>query len=202
MITILKPSKLIYTLTIAIVYLLIPILILVNILDFRYKFFALTFGTLLVYILMRLTGISNDQMGITKKHGWKSVLDIAPVTVTLLIVGFIAWTSGWSRFEPNESLSFYLFYIFISSPTQELLYRGILPVLLDSFRASETTKFIATSSLYSFAHVIYRDPLTLLLTFAIGLIWYQSYRRTHNLLGVGISHAALGLATIAVGAIN
>lgn len=61
---------------------------------------------------------------------------------------------------------------------------------------------VATSILYSFVHIIYKDALTLLLTLVIGLVWYEYYHKDKTLVGVSISHAILGVVTIIAGVIN
>ena len=63
--------------------------------------------------------------------------------------------------------------------------------------------WIVLSSLcYSFVHIIYKDVLTCVLTFIIGIIWYMFYKKDKNLCGVTLSHMVLGVATIVLGIIN
>lgn len=185
------------------IYCGIPIFILLGLLSFDYKFYYLTFGAILVYAVMRVLGFDNSEMGITFKETRSSIKHVIPITVALLVAAIILFFTGrGQRFQPNETVMFYFFYLFISSPVQEFLYRGALKRMLDYLGASETSKMILSTASYSFVHTIYHDPLTLLLTFIIGLIWYKCYIKTDNLIGVSISHAVLGIATIVTGVID
>ena len=152
---------------------------------------------------MRFLGFNNSEMGITLKETKSSIKHVIHITVFLLIAAIILFFTGkGQRFQPNETAVFYFFYLFISSPVQEFLYRGALKKMLDYLGASETLKLILSTAAYSFVHIIYRDPLTLFLTFIIGLIWYKCYSKTDNLIGVSMSHAVLGIVTIVTGVID
>ena len=61
---------------------------------------------------------------------------------------------------------------------------------------------ILSSLYYSFVHIIYKDVLTCLLTFIIGIIWYLLYRKDYALSGVVFSHIVLGILTISLGIVN
>ena len=125
-----------------------------------------------------------------------------PITLLLALLGLILWISDYSRIEVNESWFFFLFYILISSPVQEFLYRGALGAFIQKLTDNYIVRMLITSVLYSFVHIIYRDVLTILLTFVIGLIWFRIYDKTKNILGVSVSHAMLGVVTIIAGIIN
>lgn len=184
-------------------YILLPTSILVGLLDFNHKFVYLTVGSILIYLLMRVAGNQNSEMGLSFNSSAKSMKDVTVLTVILGILGVFLYLTGIDgRFSPNETVSFYLFYIFISSPAQEFLYRGALVRILTRLNASERSKMIVSSALYSFVHIIYKDFWTLILTFCIGIIWYRCYRKTNNLLGVCVSHAVLGIVTILAGVID
>jgi len=184
------------------VYIGIPVLILAGLINFDYKFYALTIGAIVTYLFCRWMGLSNKELGITLIGAKKSMLHILPLTIVLAVAGAVLWFAGFSRISPNENWYFFIFYIFISSPVQEFLYRGVLEAVMEHSNFSFIAKMIFSSLLYSFVHVIYRDMLTLVLTFAIGLIWYFCYQKEKNLIGVSISHAVLGVVTIVAGIIN
>lgn len=197
-----KGLKLFLALFILLIYVTLPLLILAGIIPFDLKFYALTIGAVVVYIVLRICGFSNENVGI-KKTGWfESIKHVSIISLILALVGILLWALGLSRITPNETWGFFVFYIFISSPVQEFLYRGALNGILEAIGAKEPVQMIITSLLYSFVHIIYKDILTLLLTFAIGLIWFLCYRKTKNLVGVSISHAILGVVTIVGGFIN
>lgn len=185
------------------IYLLLPFLILIDIISFDFKFYALTIGGIIVFLLMKWYGYKNEDMGISKKNIFFSIKDVFPLTCILFICGILLFVFGKSqRFNINEDGLFFLFYIFISCPLQEFLYRGALNSIFNSFKFSSITTIFISSLLYSYVHIIYHDFLTLFLTFSIGIIWHYLYRKTNNLCGVVFSHIVLGVVTILIGLIN
>lgn len=195
-------SKTILFFFICLIYIGLPLSILFGLIDFAYKFYALTIGAIVVYGAFRLFGFTNMELGITVQNTKKAIIHILPLTIVLAIIGIGIWISGYSRITPNEQWSFFLFYVFISSPVQEFLYRGVLEAVLDKYKLPYMARMVISTALYSFVHIIYRDWLTILLTFMIGLIWYFCYQKTKNLVGVSISHAVLGVVTIVAGIID
>ena len=183
-------------------YIVIPFLLLINPLFFKNKFIILTIGGILIYIILRLLGFNNSSLGIKSAKSIQSIRDISIVTFILIIIGIILFNFRISRFQPSETLSFYLFYIFISSPIQEFLYRGALTSILQQINFRKSSIILISSILYSLVHLGYKDLITCILTFLIGLLWHQKYLKTKNLAGVTISHAILGIITIFIGIID
>ena len=183
-------------------YIVIPFLSLINPLFFKNKFIILTIGGILIYILLRLSGLNNSSLGIKPIKTKQSIRDVSAITLILIVIGIILSSFKISRFQPSETLSFYLFYIFISSPIQEFLYRGALTSILQQINFRKFSIILISSILYSLAHLGYKDLITCILTFLIGLLWHQKYLKTKNLAGVTISHAILGIITIFIGIID
>ena len=183
-------------------FIILPLLILLNVIDFDQKFYVLVIGAIFLYCVMRFYGYKNSELGLSFKNNLQSIKSVLPSTLVIVLLSIIFYLFNGNRFVPNETWGFYIFYIFISCPLQELLYRGILGVYLKSNIKNEKCVGYITAILYSFTHIVYKDLLTILLTFIIGLIWYQEYKKTHNLLGVTISHIILGISTIFLGIIN
>ena len=187
---------------VSLIYITLPLLILSGILSFDNKFLYLTVGAVIVYIAMRILGFNNQELGIATKGIRESIKKVIPITIILTILGLALIYFRISRFHSTETIWFYLFYLFISSPIQEFLYRGALTSIFRRMNLSDSRNWIMSSLLYSFVHIIYRDFLTCLLTFAIGLIWYKKYEYNRNLIGVSLSHAVLGAITIFTGIID
>lgn len=187
---------------IPLVYIGLPVLILLGVIPFDAKFYALTIGGTLTYAVFRLLGFSNEELGVTLKSAGRSLLRVLPITVVLIAIAFVLFFTGNTRFNPTENWLFYIFYVLISCPVQEFLYRGALTVFGDAIKFPMWGTLILTSVLYSFVHVIYRDPLTLVFTLAMGVIWFIAYNKARSLVGVSVSHAILGVVTIAAGIID
>ena len=187
--------------SILVIYILLPILILFNNYLYDVKFYLLTGIGLGVFLLMKVFNISNKELGITKQNLWKSIKRNLILIALCVIIILILKLLHVDKYNPNETLYFYIFYIFISCPIQEFLYRGVFGYF--DMNSKYNFLWIILSSLcYSFVHIIYKDILTCLLTFIIGIIWYMLYKKDKNLSGVTLSHMVLGVATIVLGIIK
>ncbi|MBR4830470.1 MAG: CPBP family intramembrane metalloprotease [Bacilli bacterium] len=188
-------------LIILLIYILFPILILFNSYLYDIKFYLLTGIGLLVFILMKLFGVKNKDLGLTKNNLFKSIKRNI-ILILLFVVAIIVFKYFHiDKYKPTETIYFYIFYILVSCPLQEFLYRGVFGYF-EKVMKNKYIWIIISSICYSFVHIIYRDWLTLLLTFIIGIIWYILYRKDYNLVGVSLSHIVLGILTIALGIIN
>lgn len=102
---------------------------------------------------------------------------------------------------PRISLSV-IYYIIVLGPVQEFLFRSIFFTEMD--RAGIRGAFAQISisaALFAFVHVIYRDWITLITTFAIGVAWGAIYYKYRNFYGLALSHVVLGIAAISSGVI-
>lgn len=179
-------------------YILIPLLILVFPILFQYKFYFLTIFGLLIYFITRKSGISNEELGIKKDNIFSSILNNLPICIISIIIIILMRIIGLNKFTPNETIYFYLFYIFVSCPLQEFLYRGIF----GCYDNGKNYLLLLSSFMYSFVHIIYKDIITIILTFIIGIIWFYLYRKDKNLFGVSLSHCIVGILTIFLGIID
>lgn len=186
---------------ILIIYILVPILILFNSYLYEIKFYLLTGIGLIIFLLMKLFKINNKELGLTKNNLFKSIKRNLILIVLCIMIIFVFKMLHMDKYNSNETVLFYIFYIFISCPIQEFLYRGVFGYF--DMNSKYNYLWIVISSLcYSFVHIIYRDILTCVLTFIIGIIWYIFYKKDKNLCGVTLSHMVLGIATIFLGIIN
>lgn len=198
-----KTSKIEIISVLFFVYILPIILIIADVIPFSYKFHVLVGGAIVmaVYFLL-IKKVKIKELGISRVNALASLKDIMPITLIMLALTVVLVASGKVTRIPNEEWTFFIFYIFISSPAQEFLFRSSLFQLLSEVDMNDWTKTIFSSAIYSFIHVIYLDLLTVLVTFVIGIFWFRSYSKTKNLFGVSVSHAVLGVLTIATGVID
>jgi len=184
-----------------ITYILIPTLVLYNVIDFECRFNVLILVGALSYLIAIKLNYKDKDMGITKNNIIKSIKRVLPVTLLILICTLVYYFFGFSNYSNTNKISFYIFYILISCPIQELLYRSVLKCYLDEFKISNITKIIIASILFSYLHIVYFNPLTLIFTFLMGLYWNYCYYKDNNIIGVTISHIILGVSTILLGII-
>ncbi len=182
-------------------YVIGPALLWVGVLPYRGRFVALTLFTAVMVHHARRTGLRAADLGF-RREGLRSSLTLQGwLTLALIAMLVIARRAGWlpAPEQPVTAL-FALFYVLVSSPSQEFLYRGLLFAEFDrSTRLSERSKQGLVAALYSYLHCFYGDWLTIVVTLAIGLAWGALYRRTGNLWGAIVSHAVLGAMSIAYG---
>lgn len=190
-----------FIIIILLTYILVPILIMNNNYLFEIKFYILTIIGILIYILMKLFKISNKELGLTKNNFILSIKRNLPLIILFCTIIIILKLFHVDKYIANETTLFYIFYVFVSCPIQEFLYRGVLGY----FEQSSKRKWmwiIISSLCYSFVHIIYKDILTCVLTFIIGYVWYHLYRKDYNLSGVTLSHIVLGILSISLGIVN
>ena len=149
-----------------IIYFFIPIIILNNNNLFTIKFYILTIIGILIFILMNFFKVNNKDLGINSNF-FSSIKRNLPLMILFMIILVIIKFLGYNKFIPTETLYFYLFYIFVSCPIQEFLFRGTFGYFEKALITNKFTIAILSSLCYSFMHIIYRDFVTCLLTIFI-----------------------------------
>ena len=194
--------QMIYLYAIVCVYLMLPILICIGVIPWSMKFAALVVGVVAMYIVMRILGYTHSDIGITQQRTIYSLRTVLPITIALIIAAGLFLLLEKPRFSPTEGIGFYVFYVLISCPAQELLFRGILSRMLQELRLYRVLELGVAAALFGYVHIIYGDMLTVVVMGIVGLFWYRAYQRSSNLIGVTISHVVLGVMTIALGIID
>lgn len=194
--------QMIYLYAIVCVYLMLPILICIGVTPWSMKFAALIVGVVAMYIVMRILGYTHSDIGITQQRTIYSLRTVLPITIALIIAAGLFLLLEKPRFSPTEGIGFYVFYVLISCPAQELLFRGILSRMLQELRLHRVLELGVAAALFGYVHIIYGDILTVVIMGIVGLFWYRAYQRSSNLIGVTISHVVLSVMTIALGIID
>ncbi|NJO64383.1 MAG: CPBP family intramembrane metalloprotease [Richelia sp. RM2_1_2] len=183
-------------------YILPVLLVYLRLVPFTWRFSLLIFAAVAIFAIARLYRFSPVELGFTKKHLGTSLKAIAVPTLGCALLMFLYYFLQGSRIDNSAySWTFYLFFVAISSPVQEFLYRGFLFKLFTITKMRKWLQIILSAFLYSFVHLIYRDLTTLLSTFAIGIFWGYHYAKYRNLHSIVISHSLLGAIAILVGLI-
>ena len=182
-------------------YILPTMMIALEVIPFSLRFHPLivvTFGMALYagwrrYYLVEL-GFRRDNL--LSSLAW----NIGVATIVFVVI-LLAISQGLvRRLQFPNWTAFYVFYVFISSPSQEFLFRGVMFVELKAIGLTRLIPQVLVSSLaYCFLHVIYRDGITLVVTAIMGIIWGTVYFKHPNILSISVSHALLGSASIALG---
>ena len=194
--------QIIYLCAIICVYFMPPILICIGVIPWNMKFLALVVGLVMLYIVMRILGNTHSDIGITRQRTSYSLKTVLPITIALIIAAGLFLLLEKPQFSPTEGIGFYVFYILISCPAQELLFRGILSRMLQELRLHRVLELSVAAALFGYVHIIYGSVLTVVVMSIVGLFWYRAYQRSSNIIGVTISHVILGVMTIALGIID
>ncbi|HNT28711.1 MAG TPA: CPBP family intramembrane metalloprotease [bacterium] len=147
-------------------------------------------------------GFSWKDMGFTAQGLPRSLL--YNLLLMAIAAGVIVLIAGPRLFDaprmPRATHWFPLFYIFLSCPAQEFLYRGLLFGLMERAGLRHPALLILlTAATYASMHILFHKPLIVPLTFAIGLVWGALYWRVRNLWGLIAAHIALGFLSMAAG---
>jgi len=149
----------------------------------------------------RLTGLSFEVMGFTSRALGRSLALNA--VLTILAAGAVVWLAAPRLlYNPHipRSMWFPFFYVFLSCPAQEFLYRGLAFSLMERGGIRNGPALVVVSALlYALLHIFFTKPLILPLTFLIGLGWGTVYLFIRNLWGPILSHALVGTLAILAG---
>lgn len=189
----LRPS-----LIIAGIFILPVVLISTNVVPFHWRFYALALMTLIA-VGIAVSRHSLESLGLTlPRLGSFLAWSVIP---SAILIGLVLASDLRHRAFTPEHLAFYLFFVFVSAPAQEFLYRSFLFAELRASRIPAKVIVVLSATLFAFMHIIYRDVLTVVLTLVVGLIWAVVFQSTRKVGIVAFSHAALGVVAILSGVI-
>jgi uncharacterized protein len=181
-------------------YILPVLLIFLGLVPFSWRFAVLILAAIVVVVIARLYRFSPVELGFTRNNLETSLKAIALPTLGFALLMLIYYIIQGTRIDNSAySSPFYLFFIGVSSPLQEFLYRGFLFSIFSRVKLAIWLQITLSTLLYSFVHLIYRDLSTLVLTVIIGLTWGWYYAKFQNLYSIIVSHSLLGAIAILVG---
>jgi membrane protease YdiL (CAAX protease family) len=180
-------------------YVLPVILILVGIISFGYRFITLGIVGLLIILSAILKKVSLSEVGFNQHNLIPALKNILPITVICTVLSILYYHFYGARIDNSGiPIYFYVFYILVSAPLQEFLYRSYIFYILSEAKLSRYF-LIISSILYALAHIIYNDIPTVILSLVIGIYWAYHYTRFKNLYSIAFSHIILGIVAIATG---
>ena len=187
------------TSTLITVYVMPVLLILAGVIPFQWRFHLLMLMCATVAVLAFVRGYSFSSTDSTGPR-LSTILAWSIAPAVFLIAGL--WLSNLPhRLVSVEHLPFYLFFVLVSAPAQEFLYRSFLFAELMRHGLPSGLLIIVSALLFAWMHVIYKDPLTLAFTFVAGLIFGAVFLKTRSFCAVALSHAALGVVAIYLGVV-
>lgn len=121
-------------------------------------------------------------------------------SVALVLIMFILWKFGILEVVNYEgSFTFLAFYILISVPLQEFIFRSLMIYEIKLFTDNKYTLIGISSIMYSLAHVMYHSWQVIFVTLFVGIVWGLSYLKWSNFWGVALAHAIIGSVAVFIG---
>jgi CRP/FNR family cyclic AMP-dependent transcriptional regulator len=176
--------------------------------------------TVLILLFMRFSRLPLETFGLTLKNWKRSLYEgilysipfmLVPTFIKLGMIYFIPSYQEHDLFEPfalitdpaNHTIKFWIlintiYWLFV--PAQELMARGALQGPLANFLTGKRkvlVSILVSNLIFSTAHV-YISELVAIAALIGGLFQGWLYSRSHNLIGVTVSHAILGTWTLGV----
>lgn len=164
-----------------------------------------------IYVVYVLLMVEGNTFKIAPNLDWKAFYK--HVGIKLLIIAFMTIVYVWFTSKSDLFIVLYekpklwviiLFaYAMFSVYPQELIYRTLFFQRYRKLVQSKTLFIFANASLFSLAHIFYRNPLVLLITFLGGILFALTYDKTKSTLLVSIEHTIYGcwLFTVGMGAL-
>jgi len=103
------------------------------------------------------------------------------------------------RANPWMFLGMCVFYPVFSAFGQEVIYRTFLFRRYQDIFGPDWLCILFSGITFSFLHIVYYDPISMILTF-LGGIWFAGvYRRTRSVLFTSVLHGLMGMIVFGVG---
>ena len=121
----LSSSQITTSVVISFLYILPVVLILTKVIPFSDRFLVLTITGVLIIGLAMLNEIALADLGFNHQNLLPAIKDILPVTIISSVLMIIFYLNHGMRIDNTDiTWYFYVFYISLSSPLQEFLYRS------------------------------------------------------------------------------
>lgn len=122
----------------------------------------------------------------------------------MLVLGYVLFFDRENLFNlpranPWIYLAMCLFYPVFSAYGQEIIYRTFLKRRYSRILPKEWHFVLASAVTFSFMHVVYYDPVSMILTFIGGLYFARIYQQTGSVLFSAVMHGLFGIMFFGIG---
>ncbi|MFT5846802.1 CPBP family intramembrane glutamic endopeptidase [Psychroserpens sp.] len=160
-----------------------------------------------LYILFVLLRIKKNKFNVAKNLNWKSFYKrtfIQLVIISVLTTLYVWYDDSSNLYvvvlnKPLKWLAILFFYSVFSVYPQELIFRTFFFQRYQSLFKNEMLFIILNATLFSLAHLFFRNGLVMILTFVGGILFALTFKKTKSTLLVTIEHAIYGCWLFTVG---
>jgi len=125
------------------------------------------------------------------------------ITAIVLITGTLLFEKenlfNLPRKHPGIFILICFFYPVFSAYAQEIIYKTFIFWRYRLIFSNRMTFILASSISFSFLHIVYYSPVSMVLTFVAGLYLAHVYLQTRSVLFTAILHGIFGILVFAVG---
>lgn len=159
------------------------------------------------YVLYILLKVERNEFRVAPNLKWKFFwrhVFIKLLIIAFLTIGYMLITAKADLFhvlyrKPKLWVVILFAYAMFSVYPQELIYRTMYFQRYGSLFKSRSLFIFLNAIVFSMAHIFYRNPLVMLMTFLGGILFALTYYKTKSTLLVSIEHAIYGCWLFTVG---
>ncbi|RKE95135.1 CPBP family intramembrane glutamic endopeptidase [Ichthyenterobacterium magnum] len=160
-----------------------------------------------IYVIYMLLKVEKNKFKVASNLNWNQFWK----TTFIKLVGIAIITSIYMQivdidnlfivvlYKPLLWIAILFVYSFFSVYPQELIYRTFFFQRYQSLFKSEWLVIIVNATLFSLAHIFFKNTLVMFLTFIGGILFALTYKKTKSTLLVSIEHAIYGCWLFTVG---
>lgn len=142
------------------------------------------------------------RLNVPKKVIWRNIGVI--FLIALVLAAIVVVFEPKKLFNlPREHTEIWLFlgatYPLLSAYPQEIIYRTFLFNRYSKFLKKRSVFILASGVTFSFAHIVYYSPVSMILTLFAGLYLAYIYEKTRSVLFTTILHSVYGMLVFTVG---
>ncbi|OBX26307.1 CAAX prenyl protease-like protein [Gelidibacter algens] len=160
-----------------------------------------------IYVIYVLVKVEGNQFKLAPNIRWMSfwrAVFVKFLVIACLTIGYMLLTAKAELFhvlyqQPKLWVIMLFAYAMFSVYPQELIFRTLYFQRYASLFTSRSLFVFINATVFSLAHIFYRNPLVLLITFLGGILFALTYDKTKSTLLVSIEHAIYGCWLFTVG---
>lgn len=185
----------------SVLFYLIPIVLLsLGYIPFEARHVILLIMGLVLVAYSIAKGVKPRKLGFRKDNlrsslFWNFIISIGAVS----LMYFLYRLNILTAVNYEGSIAFLIFYIFISVPIQEYIFRSLMIYEIGIFTKNRYALVGISTVMYSLSHAMYHSWQVIGVTLIMGIIWGFMYLKRPNFWGIALSHAIIGAAAVFIG---